>query len=333
MKKSYIVLFVIILVPCLFMLWNNRGVTSKIEDNIVFNQRLSEYGIYQGKISELTPCDEAIIIDISSPLFTDYAEKQRIILLPKGEKIKANGRGLPDFPDGTIIAKTFFYPERIIGASTAKYILETRLLIKSKSQWNATTYKWNDTQDEAYLLQDGATVPIAFVDEKGKNRTIGYKIPSRADCISYHRQNDKILPIGPKLRNINIDVNREQQVVNQLEYLKQKGKLEITSNEQVAPITNYRDELQPIENRARAYLDINCAHCHNPNGIAYYTQLDLRDETPLNQTEIWLKQGKIATRMSMLGELHMPKVGTTIIHDEGLQLVVDYIKNLSKKGK
>jgi hypothetical protein len=69
-------------------------------------------------------------------------------------------------------------------------------LQKSKSQWNATTYKWNDTQDEAYLLQDGATVPIAFVDEKGKNRTIGYKIPSRADCISCHRQNDKILPIG-----------------------------------------------------------------------------------------------------------------------------------------
>jgi len=229
MKKSYIILLAVIGVPCVLMLLNNRAITTIIEDNIVFKEKLSEYGLFKGMMSELTPCDEAVLMEIASPLFTDYAEKHRLILLPKGKKMHTHGSGLPDFPDGTIIAKSFFYPKRETGNSLTKYILETRLLIKNQSQWNAATYKWNDTQDEAYLLQDGVTVSIAFEDENGKHRTTHYKIPSRADCISCHRQNDKILPIGPKLRNMNRDVIRHHGSINQLTYLKQKGKLEISS--------------------------------------------------------------------------------------------------------
>jgi len=91
--------------------------------------------------------------------------------------------------------------------------------------------------------------------------------------------------------------------------------------------------VERIENRARAYFETNCAHCHSPNGIAGITQLDLRYETPIHETGIWLKKGKIAMRMTVEGELHMPQKGTTIIHDEGLKLVMDYIKDLDKKNE
>ena len=202
------------------------------------------------------------------------------------------------------------------------------MLIKSRDQWSASTYKWNDEQDEAYLLKDGATVPARFVDEEGNSRTTNYKIPSRTDCTSCHRQNDKIFPIGLKLRNVNIDVSRERQAVNQLEYLKQRGKLEITDIAQITQATDYRSETEPLERRARLYLDINCSHCHNPKGTGYITQLDLRMETPFHQTGIWLKQGKIAYRMTTTGALHMPKIGTTIPDIEGVKLILDYIKNL-----
>ncbi|MGJ1318743.1 hypothetical protein ACR776_09270 [Sphingobacterium spiritivorum] len=328
MKKSHIVILAILLVPCLLMLFNDRGISNTIKDNIVFKQKLSEYGLYKGKMSDLTPCNEAVTIEIASPLFTDYAEKQRIILLPKGFKMKAQGSGLPDFPNGTIIAKTFYYQNKTNGKAETLHILETRLLIKNEDQWNASTYQWNDIQDEAFLLKDGATVPVAFVEEMGNNRTTSYKIPSRTDCISCHRQNDQILPIGPKLRNMNININLEQEFKNQLEYLKEKGKLEITDNTQITQITDYRNEAEPLQMRARAYLDINCAHCHNPNGTGYITQLDLRTETPIHETGIWLKQGKIAYRMTVTGDLHMPKIGTTIPHDEGVKLILDYMKNL-----
>lgn len=328
MKKSHIVILTLLLLPCILILLNDRGISGTIEDNMVFKQKLSEYGLYQGKLSDLVPCEEAETIEIASALFTDYAEKQRIILLPKGQKMKAKGNGLPDFPDGTIIAKTFFYQNKTNEKANTTHLLETRLLIKYQDQWNASTYQWNDTQSEAYLIKNGATVPVAFVDEKGNSKTTNYKIPSRTDCISCHRQNDKIFPIGLKLSNINTTVNREQHTVNQLEYLEQKGKLEITDISHIASAVDYRNENEPLEIRARAYLDINCAHCHNPNGTGYITQLDLRNETPIHQTGIWLKQGKIAYRMTISGELHMPKTGTTIPHDEGIQLILNYIKNL-----
>lgn len=332
MKKKHIVIVAIFLTPCLLIFFNDRGISSSIKDNMVFKEKLSEYGLYQGNMVELRPCDEALSIEIASPLFTDYAEKQRLILLPEGGKMKARGSGLPDFPDGTIIAKTFYYPTKTNDGKNSLHIIETRLLIKNDGRWNAATYQWNDTQDEAFLLKHRAVVPVAFVDEKGKHRTTSYKIPSRTDCISCHRQNDRILPIGPKLRNMNINIKRGPESTNQLEDLKEKGKLEAAEIATLPRSIDYRDEAKPLHERARAYLDINCAHCHSPNGTAYITQLDVRAETPIHETGIWLKQGKIAYRITVSGDLHMPKIGTTIPHDEGVQLILDFIENLEQKN-
>lgn len=329
MKKAYIVMLGIIFIPALLVVLNDNGVNSSIEDNLEFQRKLSQYRLFQGKMADLTPIKEADLLTISSTLFTDYAEKQRFVVLPKGKKMVARGNALLDFPDGTILAKTFFYP-RSVGEGR-KLILETRLLIKNKSQWNAATYKWNDSQDEAYLLTAGTTVPVTFWDEKGSSRKTAYKIPSRVDCIACHRQGSGVFPIGPKLRNLNIEVKRGAKSVNQLAYLRQRGRLEIASFSGVDRMPDYRTLLEPLERRARAYLDINCAHCHSPGGIGGITQLDLRYETPMNETGILLKQGKIAGRISISGELHMPKIGTTVPHDEGIRLILDYIRQLDGK--
>ena len=331
MKKAYIVLLGIIFIPAFLIVLNDNGVHSSIEDNIDFRQKLSQYGLFQGRLVDLMPIERAELLTISSALFTDYAEKQRILLLPKGKKMVARGNGLPDFPDGTILAKTFFYPRGVGEQKAGKLILETRLLIKNKSQWNAATYKWNDSQDEAYLLTAGATVPVTFRDEKGSFGKTAYKIPSRSDCIACHRQGSGIFPIGPKISNLNIELGRKTKSVNQLVYLKQKGRLDSASLSGISRTPDYGNLLEPLEKRARAYLDINCAHCHSPGGIGGITQLDLRQETPLSETGILLKQAKIAGRITVSGELHMPKIGTTVPHEEGIKLILDYIRQLGDK--
>jgi len=339
MKKIHIVLPVLALLPCLLVVLNDRGTHGSIADNIVFREKLSEYGLYEGRLSDRKPSKEVEHMAIASPLFTDYAEKQRLVLLPMGQKMKARGNGLPDFPNGTIIAKTFFYPngtaDRTVSDHTSEYvfgrktewILETRLLVLHEGRWNAAAYRWNAQQDDALLLKEGIAVPVSFTDGKGRTRTTDYNIPSRADCLSCHRQNDGIFPIGLKMRNMNIPIQRDGATVNQLEYLERKGKLERTYGAQIAPAVDYRNEREPLDGRARAYLDINCAHCHQPSGTAYATRLDLRLETPIHRTEILPKQGKIAYRMTTEGDLHMPRIGTTVRHEEGIKLVLDYIKN------
>jgi len=309
------------------MFFNRHGMGSTIVDQIEFKEQLSAYGLFEGKLSDLLPAQEGEIVELSSSLFSDYADKQRVIWIPKGSLIRATGDGLPDFPDGTIIAKTFFYTDKL--DSTKRRIIETRLLIKDAELWNAATYQWNAQQDEALIIREGATVPVEFVDDRGRKRKIGYKIPSRADCNSCHRQQDKIFPIGLKIRNLNRIVHRDGSSMNQLAYLQGKGILQADNWTQFAALDNYSDPILSVEKRARAYLDINCAHCHNPQGIAYMTQLDLRAETSNAETGIWFKSPKIQMRMTTHGEQRMPQLGTTIQHKEGVDLILNYLKNLN----
>jgi len=333
MKKSQLLILAIFVIPCILVFLNDRGISDTIEDNIGFKDKLSDYGLFQGDMAKLIPYENAEIFELGSTLFTDYASKQRFILLPAGQKMKALGNDLPDFPDGTILVKTFFYPNTSDSTKDSLHIVETRLLIKTDGQWNAATYQWNSAQDEAYWIKEGAVVPVHFIDATGKERTTGYTIPSRSDCSACHRQKDKIFPIGPKLRNMNLTVHREQKELNQLAYFQQKGKLEIQSISSIEKAIDYHNLAEPLERRARIYLDINCAHCHQPNGIAYITQLDVRWATPIHETGIWLKQGKIAHRITTKGELHMPKIGTTIGHEEGIKLILDYLNNLDSNDK
>ncbi len=203
----------ILLIPILFIVLNNKARGKVSKDNIIFRDKLSDYGLFKGKIADLVPNDQGISYELASALFTDYAEKKRVIFLPKGKKIVASDHGLPNFPDGTIIAKTFFYPKRGTSQESKSILLETRLLINESGQWNAATYQWNSTQDEAFLLADSAAVPVLFLDGKSVKRQTNYIIPSRTDCIACHRQGDRILPIGPKIRNLNRVVLRDRDTI------------------------------------------------------------------------------------------------------------------------
>ncbi|MCT3918924.1 hypothetical protein HZP98_04485 [Elizabethkingia anophelis] len=327
MKKIHIFTISICVVGLIVFL-NSKFLNSNIRNTIILKKKLSEYNLFEGKMSDLIAVKEALPFDIASPLFTDYADKDRFILLPPGKKMKAKGTGLPDFPDGTIIAKTFYYNNRIQHNKQVRSILETRLLIKHESVWNVAVYKWNEAQNEAFLLENGENIPISFVNGKGKSYSTVYKIPSRTDCISCHRQNDQALPIGPKIRNLNFDVYRNGYYINQLEYLNNREAFEPYLTSEIKQSIQYGNLSIPIKNRTITYLDINCAHCHNPNGMAGYTGLDLRYESTINNTELLSKYEKIAFRMTTSGSLHMPKIGTTIHHKEGIQLIMEYIKSL-----
>ncbi len=318
----------VLLIPILFIILNNTGRGTVAKDNLVFRDKLSDYNLFKGKIADLVPNDQGISYELASALFTDYTDKKRVIFLPKGKKMIASDDGLPSFPDGTIIAKTFFYPPGDTVGNSKLQLLETRLLIHKDGQWNAATYQWNAAQDEAFLLMDSASVPVSFLDDKGVERQTNYIIPSRKDCIACHRQGNHLFPIGPKIRNLNRIIVHDRDSIQQLMLLAKQEALDLKSLKGLNHLPAYDDAGQSTVERARAYLEINCAHCHNPKGTAYMTMLDLRYESPMNETGIWLKQAKIIGRMSTLGEMHMPQKGTTVLHDEGIQLIKTYLKTL-----
>lgn len=286
---------------------------------------LSEYSIFQGNPADLTPSSEFKLYDIATTLFSDYAEKQRLIKIPAGAKMIAGTDGLPEFPEGTILVKTFYYFNDKRDESKGKIILETRLLIRSNSRWNVGTYLWNKEQTEAHLITSGLNKTVNWITENGNARVISYHVPSSRECTTCHNAGGAVLPIGPKIRNLNFEVMRNGSLINQLIYFQNAGFINAIDPTAFSHLPDSKDPAVSIEKRARAYLDINCAHCHNTSGFASESNVFFGYELSLEETRITNKKSGI---INVFSNGDMPKLGTTLLDEEGVTLIKNYIESL-----
>ena len=270
---------------------------------------LSDWHVVEVRDGKLELNDGVVPYDLNTPLFTDYAHKLRTIWMPKGTSAKYNSSDTFDFPVGTVISKTFYYPRGASGkfsdiARTDDYshdfagqgldmahvhLVETRILVRRKDGWAAMPYVWNDAQTEATLARTGAVLPLTLVDATPTDaiparEDFNYVVPDESQCASCHAQDwidRKIHPIGLKARHINKDYHYADGEQNQLEHLMQVGYLSGAPASAATPRdANWADPRAPLDVRARAYLDINCGHCHNPHGAANTTGLSLTYDTP-----------------------------------------------------
>jgi uncharacterized repeat protein (TIGR03806 family) len=328
MRSKFIVVITLLL-PVIYVLSCNRNNNAIQNDQQVFPESLTSLGIFEGRLDSLQPAEGVIPYQLSSTLFTDYAEKQRLMRLPAGQMLKLNGDGLPEFPEGTVLAKTFFYNHAKNGRNRGRQIIETRILILKNGRWSAGTYKWNLAQDRAIYYSPGGDVAVDWVDKNGEPHKIKYHIPSTGDCASCHQFADEIIPIGPKGMNLNREILVGNKKTNQLTNLASLGKLVLgKSLDSISRLPDYENKNTNLEHRARAYMEINCAHCHNPNGLAYRQSILLNYKVPLKQSGIEFNKNNIVDRMGNLGTYHMPKIGTTILDKQGVELVKRYIESL-----
>jgi uncharacterized repeat protein (TIGR03806 family) len=317
--------FLLIMLSLLCWSCNDDGLVG-IENATEVHAKLSEYTIFQGKLSDLEPTDNFKVYELSTELFSDYAEKQRLIKIPEGHTLISRNDGLPDFPEGTILVKTFYYYNDKRDHTKGRKIIETRLLIKENARWNVATYIWNESQDDAFLITTGLDKTVNWIDAKGEGKVIAYRIPSHRECTSCHYNSNTIFPIGPKLRNLNKDVLRNGIVINQLTHLYNEGIINEVEPSSISVLPAWQDAAKyTVAQRTRAYLDIQCAHCHNPLGMASDRGLNLSYETDLNHTDIPDNKRRIIERMETL---EMPFIGTTVVHAEGLELVKAYMESL-----
>lgn len=294
-----------------------------------FPSTLIEANIFEGPVlADLVPKDGFHLMELESSLFVDGSDKQRLISIPEGEQIIADGDGLPVFPEGTTLVKTFFYPFDERDPNAGRRILETRLLVLTNNEWNVATYVWNDEQTNGTVLLDGLETEVTWTLDDGSERTIDYQIPDEAQCVSCHQQSNAVTPIGPELRNLNFEVTRSGDLVNQLSHYQRVGILGDVDITTVGAMVDYFDESLPISERARAYLDINCAHCHNPEAWERpaNTRLDFRWQT----TAVNEPRAQTINRAGrQLSSGNMPFFGTTIVDDEGADIISGYIAELA----
>ncbi|HXB91191.1 MAG TPA: hypothetical protein VNU72_02835, partial [Puia sp.] len=113
----------------------------------VFREKLSDYGFFKGALRDLQPAEGVVRYELATPLFTDYAVKDRFIVVPAGKSIRYTAQGVLDFPDSSMIIKNFAYRNK----ENRKVMIETRILAKDPGDktWKVMDYLWDSAQTDA----------------------------------------------------------------------------------------------------------------------------------------------------------------------------------------
>lgn len=346
MKKQILVLL------CLSaFFWMAFNIDISVETK--YNKQLSEYAFFKGEMADLSPAEDLLPYALNAPLFSDYAEKMRFIRLPDGAKVNYRENEVFDFPEGTQIIKTFYYTNDARKPEKGRTIMETRVLMKEGGEWTALPYIWNEEQTEAKLSVIGGKREVEWRDKNGKKQKVNYSIPNKNQCKGCHGYDKKVRPIGPSARQLNGDFDYKSGSQNQLEHWRD---MEIVENlpvkESLPQLADYNNtEAYSLNDRARAYLDANCAYCHNPHGAANTSGMFLHS-TETDSAALGVNKSPIAAGRGSGGKkygispgepgesilLHrmnstdpgvrMPEIGRQLIHTEGIELIEEWIAQM-----
>ena len=341
-KKSYLLIISLVLL-------SSQVHSTDTFDLLNFSKAprfLSEFGFFQDMQNQI-PAEGVHPYSLVSPLFSDQTDKLRFVYVPEGQKLGYVKDKVFIFPVGSTLIKTFAYLN--MNGPLEQQLLETRLLINTNAGWKAISYVWNEEQTDAKRAIAGATIPTSFLNSQGELVAVRYRAPNQNQCKECHQVNKVMTPIGPKARNMNKAINYKSGEMNQLLYWAALGwidqKLDST------PISSYTDVNASLDNRARAYLDINCGHCHIPGGSADTTglYLNLIEE---NQEKLGIFKKPVAAgrasgnlkysivpghsddsimlfRMKSLDPgIMMPESGRALADDSGIKLIQDWIDKL-----
>jgi parallel beta-helix repeat protein len=291
-----------------------------------------------------------------------------------------------DLPVGSVIAKTFAFRTDTAGGFTED-VVETRLLIKRSTSrgvvWVGLPYVWEKNAqgalDKAVLRVQGADYAASYdyLDPDPEVRDgsgarahyVGsvsrYNVPAAMTCISCHGGDDReagAAPIGMKPRYLNRSNSYGGVQKNQLQHLADLGLLQdLPAN--LATVEKHPrwnvpgdtgqtpDSPEDIHQRVRAYLEVNCMHCHNSGGNASNSGLFLDAFRTVNVQYGICKEPVAAGRgsgnrsydivpgsaadsilnfrvNSAEAGIRMPPLARSVVHGEAAALMVDWVDNV-----
>lgn len=325
--------------------------------------RLSDWQLFTLEDKEFIPSEASVVFRPNNTLFTDYAHKLRTLWIPDGLQAEIVDDEF-DYPVGTVLSKTFYYPRSSDAALlkvadgglrrinlSENQLLETRLLVRKRDGWDAFPYVWNDEQTEAFLRVAGASKAISLIGQNGGEATsFTYFVPNENQCAGCHttvHPDGDMHPLGAVFSQLKLDADTvEPGSSTALEQMVAHGWLDDVKD--LPHSVSWQDASAGLDERALAYLNMQCGHCHNPQGAADTSGLildhsqtadinrgvckppvaagggagDLRYAIVPGQPE----QSILLYRMrSNKPDEMMPELGRSLIHGEGIDLISRWI--------
>lgn len=300
-------------------------------------EKLSETGLFASMENKFTG-DHLIPYEVNAPFWSDKAEKSRYFILPEGKQLGYRGQGTWEVPVGATIVKNF----RVQFGRKMK-MFETRLIKRTSDGWAAATYVWDKQEKDATLLPDGKQ--FEYWDFGGVH---SWHAPSASECAKCHVDAAGFV-LGMTTAQLNRPAGEEGE--NQILKWAKSGYVSLPAELDLASAPRFcspMDKSVDLETRARVWMDVNCAMCHQPNGPGN-ANIDLRYTTSLDKSKIIgvpptqghlnipnaqlvapgnPEQSLMLFRIQTLGEGRMPSVGSNQVDKEGAKLMADWIRSL-----
>lgn len=312
---------------------------------------LSQTGAY-ADLRSLRPAAGIIPYELALPFWSDGAVKLRLAAIPG--QVKFSEQGEWQFPPGSVFIKTFEMP---VDASRPQVTrrLETRLLVVDRTGGvYGVSYKWRaDLSDADLVAPSGIDEALAVSDANNRTQQQVWSYPGREDCLVCHNGHTRGV-LGPKTRQLNIVMRYpDGRVENQLRRWNRWGvfsePIDETTFTELPVLARPDARDRTLEDRARSWLDANCAHCHRPGGTV--ANFDARYETPLTSQQLIdgpvlidqnIDRARVISphdpwrsvalmRISTNEDIRMPPLARHVVDAKGVALIRDWIMSLPGK--
>ncbi|MFO0825870.1 MAG: c-type cytochrome [Gemmataceae bacterium] len=283
------------------------------------------------------------------------------------------------FPKDAVLVKTLTLNVYVENKLQKKRV-ETQLLHFDGEDWHGYSFAWRDDQSDAELVPaDGAekvfrvanavTFPLASKPEElGLQQT--WTFHSRNQCMQCHNAwSEYTLAFNPRQLNGGFQgrpfaFGGEIKIPNYLIELNEQGYIRrVGADDKPLPVFDTTTaakeprlptafQMQNVRNEdvARAYLHVNCAHCHRFGGGGGQVVLELDYAKQLKETgilDVVPKQGDFGItdariikpgepfksvllyRMTKFGRGRMPHLGSESPDSAGLRLIDNWISHLA----
>ena len=327
-----------------------------------FPTRLSETGLF-ASTAEHVPAPGVVPYSIVAEPWSDGAVAERFVALPGESQLgvyeKENVqighvKGAWQYPDGAVLAKTLSLPADSQAPGRGPRRIETQILHMDGDTWRGYSYLWNEEQTDAELAPaEGTTLALTVSDTQaaGGSRRQSWTVASRTQCILCHTTRAGSIH-GFNATQLNQDHAYNspsgRRVDNQLRTLEHIGLFKQPPQPSKQPLVDPYDHSASLAERARTYLHVNCAHCHRRGGGGS-AFIDLRYELPLEKTNLLGArpiQGTFGIhgaqlmfpgqpshsvlfyRLAKLGRGRMPFFGSSVVDQQGVKLLRDWIEQV-----